>query len=170
MATSKSTVVGIRLDHDRRAWVEAEAARRGVSVRGLFEGMIDGARSGEGEDAADEEVAEAESALAPGVGQGSESGLGDASTADVSLAPASNSAVNASSAVNAPTTVWADAATQRAPGSAAWPDFGSVTALPGGLVRGAFSVTTGLIKTGGRCARNRVEHCPLTRLFVDRSL
>ena len=47
MATTKSTVVGIRLDHERRAWVEAEAARLGVSVRGLFEGMIDEARSGE---------------------------------------------------------------------------------------------------------------------------
>ena len=47
MATTKSTVVGIRLDHERRAWVEAEAARRGLSVRGLFEGMIDEARSGE---------------------------------------------------------------------------------------------------------------------------
>src|ERR1700689_2407608 len=46
MATSKSTVVGIRLDPDRRAWVEAEAARRGVSMRGLFEGMIDEARTG----------------------------------------------------------------------------------------------------------------------------
>ena len=46
MATSKSTVVGIRLDHDRRAWVEAEAARLGVSMRGLFEGMIDEARTG----------------------------------------------------------------------------------------------------------------------------
>ena len=46
MATSKSTVVGIRLDHDRRAWVEAEAERRGVSMRGLFEGMIDEARTG----------------------------------------------------------------------------------------------------------------------------
>ena len=49
MATTKSTVVGIRLDHDRRAWVEAEAARLGVSIRGLFEGMIDEARTGEKE-------------------------------------------------------------------------------------------------------------------------
>src|SRR5271156_3655516 len=49
MATTKSTVVGIRLDHERRAWVEAEAARLGVSVRGLFEGMIDEARSEETE-------------------------------------------------------------------------------------------------------------------------
>jgi hypothetical protein len=170
MATSKSTVVGIRLDHDRRAWIEAEAARRGVSVRGLFEGMIDGARSGENEDAAYEEVAEAESALAPGVGRGSASGLADASNGNEWLAAASDSGVNARSAVNAPTNPLADAASQRTPDSSAWPDFGSVTALPGGLVRGAFSVTTGLIKTGGRCARDRVEHCPLTRLFVDRSL
>ena len=49
MATTKSTVVGIRLDHERRAWVEAEAARLGVSVRGLFEGMIDEAGSGDTE-------------------------------------------------------------------------------------------------------------------------
>ena len=47
MATTKSTVVGIRLDHERRAWVEAEAARLGLSVRGLFEGMIDEARAAE---------------------------------------------------------------------------------------------------------------------------
>ena len=51
MATTKSTVVGIRLDHERRAWVEAEAARLGVSVRGLFEGMIDEARLEESEEA-----------------------------------------------------------------------------------------------------------------------
>src|SRR5580693_1014035 len=61
MATTKSTVVGIRLDHERRAWVEAEAARLGVSVRGLFEGMIDEARS--------DERAEASRAVA-GLGSG----------------------------------------------------------------------------------------------------
>jgi len=47
MATSKSTVLGIRLDHDRRAWVEAAAAEEGVTVRALFEQMIDRARTGE---------------------------------------------------------------------------------------------------------------------------
>jgi len=46
MATSKSTVLGIRLDHDRRAWVEAAAAEEGVTVRALFEQMIDRARTG----------------------------------------------------------------------------------------------------------------------------
>jgi hypothetical protein len=35
----------VRLDHDRRAWLEAAAARHGVTVRALFEEMIDQARS-----------------------------------------------------------------------------------------------------------------------------
>ena len=35
IATSKSTVLGVRLDHDRRAWLEAAAARHGVTVRTL---------------------------------------------------------------------------------------------------------------------------------------
>lgn len=51
IATSKSTVLGLRLDHDRRAWVEAAAAQAGLTVRGFFEGLIDRARietSGEG--------------------------------------------------------------------------------------------------------------------------
>jgi hypothetical protein len=45
MATTKSTVLGFRLDHERRAWVEGEAARRGVTVRVLFEGLIDQAHA-----------------------------------------------------------------------------------------------------------------------------
>jgi hypothetical protein len=45
MATTKSTVLGFRLDHERRAWVEGEAARRGVTVRVLFEGLIDQAQA-----------------------------------------------------------------------------------------------------------------------------
>lgn len=48
IVSSKTTVVGIRLDHDRRAWVQAEAAREGVSVRAWFERLIDEARAGEG--------------------------------------------------------------------------------------------------------------------------
>jgi hypothetical protein len=44
IASSKTTVLGIRLDHERRAWVEATAARRGISVRALVEEMIDGSR------------------------------------------------------------------------------------------------------------------------------
>ncbi|MGO9853542.1 MAG: hypothetical protein ACLPYY_00650 [Acidimicrobiales bacterium] len=35
----------MRLDHDRRAWIEAEAGRRGVTIRALFEEFIDRART-----------------------------------------------------------------------------------------------------------------------------
>ena len=47
MPSSKTTILGIRLDHDRRAWIEAEAARQGLSIRGYFERIIDEARSAE---------------------------------------------------------------------------------------------------------------------------
>lgn len=44
MTSSKTTVLGIRLDHERRGWIEAEAARQGLSIRAYFERMIDEAR------------------------------------------------------------------------------------------------------------------------------
>ena len=47
IATSKSTVLGLRLDHDRRAWIEDTAAQQGVSVRAVFEALIDRARTEE---------------------------------------------------------------------------------------------------------------------------
>jgi hypothetical protein len=47
IATTKSTVLGLRLDHDRRAWVEAIAVEQGVSVRAVFEALIDRARADE---------------------------------------------------------------------------------------------------------------------------
>ena len=47
IATTKTTVLGIRLDHDRRAWVEDAAAREGLTVRAFFEQMIDEARADE---------------------------------------------------------------------------------------------------------------------------
>lgn len=47
IASTKSTVLGLRLDHDRRAWVESTAAAQGVSVRAVFEAMIDRARTEE---------------------------------------------------------------------------------------------------------------------------
>lgn len=47
IATTKTTVLGIRLDHDRRTWVEDAAAREGVTVRAYFEGLIDQARRDE---------------------------------------------------------------------------------------------------------------------------
>jgi hypothetical protein len=45
IASTKSTVLGLRLDHERRAWVEATAAEQGVSVRAVFEALIDRARA-----------------------------------------------------------------------------------------------------------------------------
>jgi hypothetical protein len=140
MATSKSTVVGIRLDHDRRAWVEAEAARLGVSMRGLFEGMIDEARSGG--------PAEASRAIA---------GLGSAAPAPAAVPPAEEAAASGSSS-NSPSA------------SSPWSGVGAVTALPTGLIREAFSLTASLIELSGRVATNRLESCVLTRRCGRRSL
>jgi hypothetical protein len=140
MATSKSTVVGIRLDHDRRAWVEAEAARLGVSMRGLFEGMIDEARSGG--------PAEASRAIA---------GLGSAAPALAAVPPAEEAAASGSSS-NSPSA------------SSPWSGVGAVTALPTGLIREAFSLTASLIELSGRVATNRLESCVLTRRCGRRSL
>jgi hypothetical protein len=59
MPSSKTTVLGIRLDHERRAWVEAEAARHGVTIRAFFESMIDEARYEEALDQAAQDAQEA---------------------------------------------------------------------------------------------------------------
>jgi len=157
MATSKSTVVGIRLDHDRRAWVEAEAERRGVSMRGLFEGMIDEARTGE--------RAEATRAI---------EGLGSAAPAAQSVSPAETVAVSGAQpadagqlgSVNAGPTSSANPP----PAGSPWSGVGAVTALPTGLIREAFSLTASLIELSGRIATNRLESCVLTRRCGRRSL
>ena len=155
MATTKSTVVGIRLDHSRRAWVEAEAARRGVSVRVLFEGMIDGARTGETADDAARAIAGLASAPAPVVTDNNGGRVGDASGIDEASVATSSEGVNSRS-------------TSRS-GSSTFPDLGSLTGLPSDMIRGAFSITTGLIRSSGRCARSRIESCPVTRLLGGRS-
>ncbi|MGA2474563.1 MAG: hypothetical protein ABSG39_13905 [Acidimicrobiales bacterium] len=155
MATTKSTVVGIRLDHSRRAWVEAEAARRGVSVRVLFEGMIDGARTGETADDAARAIAGLASAPAPVVTDSNGDRVGDTSGIDEASVVTSSEGVNTQSASRS--------------GSSPLPDLGSLTGLPSGIVRGAFSITTGLIRSSGRCARSRIESCPVTRLLGGRS-
>lgn len=159
MATSKSTVVGIRLDHERRAWVEGEAARLGVSVRGLFEGMIDSARSGE--------TAEAIRAIA---------GLGSAVPgpetdypADQTTATSSGerrATVEESGSVNSAS----DTPRSPAPRSLRWPEIGSVTALPGRLIRGAFTVTTGVIEASAHCATKRLHMCALTKRRAERTV
>ena len=148
MATTKSTVVGIRLDHERRAWVEAEAARLGVSVRGLFEGMIDEARSEGVETAAEvpeDTVAAPASTFSASVDE-----------VPVSSGPEESPASEPQPRVNAPS-------------SSPWPGVGSVTGLPGGLIREAFSLSTSLLELGGRCATKRLSNCVLTRRFVGRS-
>lgn len=148
MATSKSTVVGIRLDHERRAWVEAEAARLGVSVRGLFEGMIDEARSGE--------TAEASLAIA---------GLGSAAPS-AATAPTPDGAPADSGGGHPADRGRSDPFREASAGSSSrspWSGVGVVTALPTSLLRETFSLTASLIELSGRCAANRLERCALTR-------
>jgi hypothetical protein len=153
MATSKSTVVGIRLDHERRAWVEAEAARLGVSVRGLFEGMIDEARSGD--------PAEAGRAIA---------GLGSAAPRGATPPTPHDGADDAG---DEQTTLGGQSDRFRvgSTGSSSpprWSGVGVVTALPTSLLRETFSLTASLIELSGRCAANRLERCVLTRHFGQR--
>ena len=158
MATSKSTVVGIRLDHERRAWVEGEAARLGVSVRGLFEGMIDSARSGE--------TAEAIRAIA-GLGSavpGPETHHRADETTSTSSGEGRATAEEPGSVNNTPFTPRGEA-----PGSSLWPDMGSVTALPGGLIRGAFTLTARVIEASAHCVTKGLGTCASTRRRAERS-
>jgi hypothetical protein len=148
MATTKSTVVGIRLDHERRAWVEGEAARLGVSVRGLFEGMIDEARIGE--------KAEADRAIA-GLGSAGPDQVQGPSTEEAPAAATPEQSTTAEPSVRV-----------NAPSSSPWSGVGVVTAVPGGLLREAFSLTTSLVELGGRCATKRLSSCVLTRRIVNR--
>ncbi len=158
MATTKSTVVGIRLDHERRAWVEAEAARLGVSVRGLFEGMIDEARAWEteldvarSEDSARDRVRELRPSV-DDIAAPSHSGGTGPSEQQESARPR-------------------DASTRRStsPGPSV-PGFGSVAGIPCSILRGALSLTANMIESSGRHATNRLGNCVLTRRWVDRSL
>jgi hypothetical protein len=158
MATSKSTVLGIRLDHERRAWIEAEAARRGLSVRGLVEEMIDGARTEETADAA--QATAGPGSASPGLVAGrhpSEAGLAAPLRAN---APAPGSGVNTSPPFPLD------------PGSGFLqrPGLGSVVSLPGDLLRGGCTLTASLIEKGGLLAANRLGVCPLIRRWAERSV
>ena len=157
MATTKSTVVGIRLDHERRAWVEAEAARLGVSVRGLFEGMIDEARSGE----ADAATARPEDSR--NVVREFRSSVDEVPVAS-HFAGAAPSEQQESARVG-------DATTRPAtlPGSSV-SGIGLVAGIPCDILRGALSLTANVIESSGRRATDRLGSCVLTRRWVDRSL
>ena len=150
MASTKSTVVGIRLDHERRAWVEAEAARLGVSVRGLFEGMIDEARAGEVAGAAG--AAAGPGATTPDAAPSLEETAGGTGPEDAAGAAAVDSVNTGSS----PTEHIRE-------GRPLLPDLGSVTALPCGMIRGAWSITSRVIESSSRCAAKRIGGCVLTR-------
>ena len=157
MATTKSTVVGIRLDHERRAWVEAEAARLGVSVRGLFEGMIDEARSGEPE---------------PGVP--SQDPRRDRvrefrSSVDDVAAP-SDSPGTAPSEQQERARPGDDSTRRPTPPGPSMPGIGLVAGIPCGILRGALSLTAEVIESSRRQATNRLSSCALTRRWVDHSL
>ena len=151
MATTKSTVVGIRLDHERRAWVEAEAARLGVSVRGLFEGMIDEARSGETEPG----VAGAEDAAEDGVREFLSSVREIAAPSDPAGTAPSEQRESAR---------FGDVSTPVAtpPGSSV-AGFRLVAGIPCSILRGALSLTANVIESSGRHATNRLRSCALTR-------
>jgi hypothetical protein len=155
MATSKSTVVGIRLDHERRAWVEAEAARLGVSVRGLFEGMIDEARSSDS--------AEAGRAIA-GLGSAAPSAATRPTRDDGPDDPEGDRTTDRSQSYGFPV------GSTGASSSSRWSGVGVVTALPTSLLRETFSLSASLIELTGRCAANRLESCVLTRRFGQRAL
>ena len=157
MATTKSTVVGIRLDHERRAWVEAEAARLGVSVRGLFEGMIDEARLGETdpvarpEDSVEDPVREFLSSVQ--VIEAPADPEGNAPSEQQESAPRGN-------APTRPAT----------PSGSSEPGIGVIAEIPFNILRGAMSLTANVIESSGRLAANRLSSCVLTRRWVDRSL
>jgi hypothetical protein len=158
MATTKSTVVGIRLDHERRAWVEAEAARLGVSVRGLFEGMIDEARSGETEPA----VAPSEDSEKDRVREfrSSVDEVAVRSHAQGATPPEQQESARSGNTSTLRTT----------PSGPSLPGIGAVAGIPCGILRGALSLTVNVIESSGRHATNRLSSCLLTRRWVDRSL
>ena len=104
-----------------------------MSVRALFEGMIDGARTGETADA-DRAIAGLGSA-APGAGATEHEAEAPAEYSPQEPTEEQTEGVHASQ----PTPL---SATSH---SSPWPNLGLVTAIPCGLIRGAFSVTTGLI-------------------------
>jgi hypothetical protein len=160
MATSKSTVLGVRLDHERRAWIEAEAVRRGLSVRGLIEEMIDGARTAEMADA-DRAIAGLGSAT-PGPGAGHHP-----SEASLAAPLHSDAATAGASGVNTPPP---RSFLDETSGSPHRPGLGSVRSLPGDLLRGGCTLTASLIEKGGLYAANRLGVCPLVRGWAERSV
>jgi hypothetical protein len=146
IATSKSTVLGLRLDHDRRAWVEAAAAQAGLSVRGFFEGLIDRARlEGTGGGVEDEPVPSD-----AGVHPGDELATGDEPTAE-----------GAAGSGARPRVAWGEPAERARGRTGPWrpaprpaPEVPRLLLLPGQMLGAATAATATLIESGGRCLRD----------------
>jgi hypothetical protein len=140
IVSSKTTVLGLRLDHDRRAWVEATAARRGTTVRGFFEVLIDRARiedeGGGHQRTRDDEPDEAGRWDQPGdrapAGAGADAGLG---------APGGRDRFGS----GPPASGW--------PGFDSLSDLRRVVSVPGQMIGTAASVSAALLESGGRCIR-----------------
>jgi hypothetical protein len=125
LPSSKSTVVGVRLDHERRAWLESEAARQGVTLRVLVERMIDQGRADEGMTTPDIGSADgSESASAP-VGPVRRNGTGEGITD------------------NGPAT--RDLGPRPQPRADVMP----LTELPGEVIRTGISLTRTIVTSGG---------------------
>ena len=124
----------MRLDHDRRAWVEAEAGRRGVTVRVLFEEFIDRARTGVDT-----------TAVASYPTQGS---VTDGEPLTATATPESD---------EAPTDDSRLLSAASAPQSRPWPcsEVARVSGLPGAAIRVVLSLTSALARAGGACVLRR---------------
>jgi hypothetical protein len=125
LPTSKSTVVGVRLDHERRAWLEAEAARQGVTVRVLVERMIDQGRAGE-------ETETPETAV----------------NGDTESAPNSVSGNGSYEVVTEPEPADRDPRRRYEP----WAGVVPITDLPGEVIRAGISLTETVIRSSGHFA------------------
>ena len=154
IATSKSTVLGLRLDHERRAWVEAAASQAGLSVRGFFETLIDRARL----EASGERSGESPNPDAP---YDPDHLAGTAAAGSASFGGA---VAHLDAAVDAPAQTPSDAppaaASDAGPVPPAparphpAPDVPRALLLPGQVLGAATSATATLIESGGRCLRD----------------
>ena len=152
IATTKSTVLGVRLDHDRRAWLEAAAARHGVTVRVLFEEMIDQARS--------EDAPPARPPTRDALGDDAVDWLSGVDGIDLDAGPTGTDddfPVQGDAEGVAAAPHFGSSSSGPAPsglGGASFSDVRRLLALPGRVLGAAASLTAAHIEASGRCARD----------------